>query len=215
MVAVATAADLYEHGLPPGISFTSRLVESANATADTIEVNGHNIGLNKPVQFTVDDGGALPAPLVVDTVYYAKPVAGSDSLLQVAASEDVAAINLTTTGTAPFRIVRSISGVIEAAIAHWSMVVCRKLIGHVVPPEPPYPVELVGMVCKLSIRTVLRATRAGGFQQLIDEADKVEQFLAEISANGSTLRDDAATEGANIATGASPSACARAQRVIP
>lgn len=215
MVAYADPSDLYDHGLPTGLSFPSRLVESADPTGDTLELNGHSLALDKAIEFTTDDGGVLPAPLGVGTVYYAKPVDGSDSRLQIAATTGGAAINLTTAGTFPFRLVRSLDGVIEGAIAHWSSVVGRKLIGHVLPMGATVPSEVRSSVAKLAIRSVLRATMTSGYQSLIDEANAIEKSIDEMSANGSTLRDPDETEGANMATGASPPCTSRASRVIP
>ncbi len=216
MVAYATAADVYGIGVPPGaLSFPSRLVESADATGDTVELNGHNLALDTAIQFTVDDDGVLPAPLAVATVYYAAPVAGSDSLLQVAASASGAAINLTTAGTAPFRIVRSVAASIASECELHSRWLDSLLTGHVVPLESPYPAWAVAVVAKRAARSLVRMLGLGGLQHIIDEADSVERDVLRMASSGLSLRDAAATAPANLATGGSPVAADSDEETIP
>ena len=65
--------------------------------------SNHNYLLNTKVQVDVSGGGALPAPLVSGTVYYARDI-GSNTLT-LSATYGGAVITLTTIGTGTFTIV--------------------------------------------------------------------------------------------------------------
>ncbi len=210
MVAYATSSDVYGIGVPPGaLSFPARLVEAADATGNTLELNGHALATDTAIQFTADDDGLLPAPLALATVYYARPVAGSDSLLQVAATAGGAAINLTTAGTAPFRLVRSVAASIASECDSHSRWVDSLLTGHVVPLTAPYPAWVVAVVAKRAARSLIRMLGLGGLQHVIDEADSVERDVLRMARSGLSLRDSAATASANLTTGASPTTTGR------
>jgi hypothetical protein len=90
-------------------------VDSVDTTADVLTIGGHGCSKDDPVEFRIQPGGTLAAPLSASTVYYAKPVTDSDDLLQIAATVGGAAINLTTTG-AGFDMVPSIRPTIHACI---------------------------------------------------------------------------------------------------
>lgn len=63
---------------------------------DTFTVSGHGLISGSKIQFT-STSGTLPAPLIIDTYYYAINVLGDD--FQLSETEGGAAVNLTDNGT--------------------------------------------------------------------------------------------------------------------
>ena len=217
MAVYATDADVYRQGIPSGALLKpARVAASADATGNTITLGAHGLELDDPITFVVDEGGVLPAPLTVATVYYAIPVSGSDSLFQVAATSGGAAVNLTTAGTAVFRVAVPLAPALEALRETYSRWVDGLAIGHAVPFEAPYPAWATHLV---AIRTAAQAARmlglSGDRSARLFEAEQMAIADGLRLAKGPTLRDDAATAGANLAVGRSVSTTTRDEEALP
>ena len=217
MAVYATDADVYRQGIPSGALLKpARVAASADATGNTITLAAHGLELDDAITFTVDEGGVLPAPLATATVYYAIPVSGSDSLFQVATSEGGAAVNLTTAGTAVFRVAVPLSPALAALRETYSRWVDGLAIGHTVPFESPYPAWATHLV---AIRTAAQAARMLGLSgeraTRIFEAEAMAIADGMRLAKGPTLRDDAATAGSNLAVGRSVSTTTRDTEALP
>lgn len=204
-----TINGLYGHGLPRGsLVSRARLVAAVDASANLLELEGHGLSADMPVTFVVDAGGVLPAPLAVRTIYYAKLFAldadyNSEALFQVSATPGGAAIDLTTEGTAPFRL--HVSPALAAAwkLEFRSRWVDGLAIGHVVPftaPYPPVVVEVTERAAALDMLFVLG-------QITLDAHTAAMAGLAldgKAMLKGAPLRDATATAPANLAIGSSP-----------
>jgi hypothetical protein len=143
--------------------------------------------------------GALPGGLSASVVYWALPVPGSSSLLQLSLTEGGAAIDLTSGGVAPFALVFPVSANIEANLEAISRDVDAMLPAHLVPLEAPYPEAVVSYVAVFAAWQTARALDQGevadGLQQLKDEwTTKALRW-----SRGVPLRDAAATGPANLA----------------
>lgn len=199
MTAYATHADLYRHGLPRGLLVEqARLVEDVDTSANTLVVANHGLTLNDPFRMVDDAGGVvgtLPSPLVSGTTYYAKPV--DDSILQVAATVDGVAIDLSNVGAGTFGIAIDLTEEIDAVLEYYSRQVDRKLPAHAVPLTDPYPAEVVAFVAKLAARELL--SRRGERVESVNEA--AERVTLELRdwIRGVPLRDANATAPANLA----------------
>jgi hypothetical protein len=214
----ATEEDLYKHRLPRGsLVSRSRLIASADATLNRLELEGHALPADMPVTLVVDAGGALPAPLAALTVYYAKLVAldadtNSESLFQLAASPGGAAIDLTDGGTAPFRLHVSHKTTVQRALEVRSRWVDGFAYGHAVPFVAPYPVgavEFTARAASIDLRRDLGLISD-------DQADGMLASLAkdaERVMRGVRLRDAAATKSVNSAAGASPTSDATLETI--
>lgn len=198
MVSYATRADLHAHGLPRGVLVEpARVVESADATSNRLTLEAHGLETDQAIQFRAHDGGALPSPLTATTVYYARPVSGSESLLEVAATAGGAAVDITTAGIAPFSLVVSLQPAIDAAIEYCSRYVDRHIIQHGVPLESPYPAEVVAIVAKLAAAELLR--RLGMSIPVIEEGARIARGELQTFAKGVPLRDERAPSTNNLA----------------
>jgi hypothetical protein len=197
----ATREDVYRHGLPRGsLAQRPRVVAAVDATTNRIEVEGHGCVLNTPLQFAVKEGGALPAPLSASTVYYARPVADSDSLLEVAASVNGSAVDLTNTGTDPILLILPIGPLLDTLLDFYSRDFDLMCVGHAVPFGDPLPAAAPNYVGVLTAWHAAKAlglgTQADGLKELKDEVTtKALRF-----AKGVPLRDGSATSPANLAT---------------
>jgi hypothetical protein len=75
---------------------------TVNDGTDVFTATGHDYILNTPIQFAVDGGGILPAPLLASTTYYVRDVA--PNTFKLSATVGGAAIDITTTGTGTFSV---------------------------------------------------------------------------------------------------------------
>lgn len=200
MTSYCTREDVYRQGVPRGALVSrGRLVESVDVNADTLELEGHGLGNGTVVQLRAADGGALPAPLSASTVYYALPVSGSDSLLQLSATEGGAAIGLTSSGAAPFMLFVPLGPMLDDLIEVYSRWLDSLVIGHTVPFEEPIPAWVRHCT---AVRTAAHASRVlglGSQTEQIFEAERMAIADAMRLAKGPTLRDAAATGPANRA----------------
>lgn len=207
MVAIATVQDLYR--LAPAGALVSRavLVASVNVANNTFEVEGHGLDANTAVMFATDFG-SLPDPLVSSTVYYAKTVdfggGSSPSLFQVAATEDGAAINLTSSGE-HVRLITSNAAMFEAVLeakTRWFYATLKSEL----PAEGagPFPSWAVDAVATMALASIVRRRGLGNLQSLVEDADEVRNDVIRMGANGARLRDSASAGGSNFARGRSP-----------
>jgi len=211
----ATRAHVYRL-VPRGtISEAARVVASVDSTLDRIELEGHGLDADDPIQFKVDQGGALPGGLALLTIYYAKLVdigggVKSSSLFQVAATLGGAAIDLTTSGTKPFRVFTPIDAIVDQALELFSRRVDRECSSHGVPFVVPYPPEVVDAVVVLTAHRLVRRARLTGFESLQAEEDAVMRNFT--SFKNAPLRDATATASTNRAQIASASSSQEAGR---
>lgn len=212
-VSYATREDIYRQGVPRGtLAVPARPIASVDTAANTLELEGHGLATDDPIQFRADAGGSLPSPLAEGATYFAKPYSDGDSRLQVAASEGGSAIDLTTAGANFSLIYAGESGrMIDVAIARASRLVDRHLTAHQVPLALPYPVELVGAVAEIAAASVL-AKLGRANDQIKEIAALAREDLKAIAA-GIPLRDAAATPQVGIVRGTSPSTSTRCSRV--
>jgi hypothetical protein len=196
VVSYATRADLFQHGLTRGLlEEERRLITSVDVANDRFSIGQHGLAADQVVELVEDEGGTLPSPLATATTYYAKPVAGSESLLQLAATAGGAAISLTDDGTGTFGLFVPINATMDAALEYVSREIDRSLIGHQVELTAPYPVEVVGICAKLAAEELLdRLGRAS--ERITAAAERARRKLPAL-ARGMSLRDAAATASAN------------------
>jgi hypothetical protein len=204
-VSYATRAQVYRL-VPRGtLGEAARVVANADASLDRLELGGHGFEDSDPLQFQVDQGGVLPAPLALLTVYYAKLVdigggVKSDGLLQVSASPGGAAINLTDVGTKPYRVYLPVDALIDVTNEIFSRWLDGKLPAHGVPLAAPYPAWVSDAV---ALRTAARLVRRKSLSQyagLLAEEDTLLKDVASL-VRGIPLRDDSVVTGStNLAT---------------
>lgn len=200
MAAYATREDVYRRGIPRGaLTSPARLVSSASASTDRLELDGHGFSDAQPVQFRVVDSGALPAPLAEGTVYYVKTVTDSDSLFQVSATAGGAAVNLTTAGTAPFLVFAPLHEQLDAALTRVRYWLDAALQSCGAPFDSPYPDIVVDANARLAGVDVLISNDISGFDGLKAAADNLRKDLLRMGATGIPLRDARALAHTNVA----------------
>lgn len=194
-----TLDDIYQAGFTRGaIGQGARWIASVDIAANRIELNSHGLTLDKPIQFIAKGDAILPTPLVSGTVYYAIPVAGSDSAFQVALAPGGAAIDLTSAGEGARGVYVSVNEVLLTLIEFYSRWFDGKAVAHQVPFTEPYPIEAKIAV---SVRVAAHASRMFGLEAArITEAETL--LLRDIDAlvRGVPMRDARATDPANLAT---------------
>lgn len=199
MVAYATREDVYQQGLPRGALIgRARAVASADPSSNRFTAEGHGLVMDTPVQFVAEDGGALPTGVTTATVYYARPVADSDSLFEVSATEGGAAVDISTTGTQPFGLIVPIGPAMDQLLETYSRWLDGKCIAHEVPFESPFPAVATHIV---AVRTAAHAARIAGLGAQGDRLYEAETILlrdVDAMVRGVPLRDEAATAPANL-----------------
>lgn len=194
----ATLADLHDHGLPRGVIVEpARVVDAVDATSNRLTLEAHGLVLDQAVQFRAGDGGALPGGLSASAVYYARPVSGSESLLEVSATAGGAALDITSAGTAPVLLIVALGPTIAASIEYCSRLVDKQLVQHDVPFAEPYPVEVVAITAKLAGAELCR--RLGISIPSVSESDAIARADLKTFAKGVPLRDAAAPTARNRA----------------
>lgn len=171
MTDYCEARDVYAHGLPRGaVPNPARLAESVSSSADAITLSEHGFSLNDPVSFRAEAGGLLPAPLAEGTTYYAVPL--DDSRFSVAATEDGAAIDLTTAGA---NVLVMAPLPMASAITWASHIIDDMLPAHVVPLDVDAIPEIVRMTCaELAAGKLARYSGAESkpLMEIVDAATK-------------------------------------------
>lgn len=191
----SSRSDVFGAGVPRGaLVRPAREIASADATTDSLALEGHGLADDDQLSFQVDAEGALPAPLAVGVTYYAKVT--DEDRFQVSATEGGSAIDLTTAGVAPFSLVVPIGPMIDTYNEIYSRWADRKCIAHTVPFDAPYPTEVVNIVrmrTAIKVITVLGRSMPALEKQIRDE---MADFLTFATT---PLRDARATSPANAA----------------
>lgn len=217
MTVYATRDDVYRQGVPRGALVSrGRVVESVDVSANVLELEGHGLEEGTPVQLRAGDGGSLPAPLSPSTVYFASPVADSDSLLALSATAGGSVIDLTSAGAPPFMLTIPLGPMLDDLLEVYSRWLDSLLVAHEVPLTPPVPAWVRHCV---AIRTAAHAARVLGLgtqAEQIFEAERMAISDAMRLGKGTPMRDAAATGPANRATYAvAGSALDSARETIP
>lgn len=204
MVAYATQSDVYRYALARGtLGESGRLCQSALASTDEFELDGHGFATNDPLAVRATTAGSLPAPLAAGVTYFAIYV--DDSHFKLAATSNGAAIDLTTDGVdvlvaqaLPF------SDVLE----YYSRFVDELLPAHAVPLTPDgtgaYPVVIVALVAELAAAKLQRL--AGSTSVNVDAMEIAAKARLERYAAGIPVRA--------ISTGAHTSAAVSSTVVL-
>lgn len=85
------------------IDGTTYLITAVNATTDTITINSHSLSNNDRLVFTPYSAGVLPGGLSANTEYFAVNITANT--FQIATTQSGLAIDLTSQGTAPYKII--------------------------------------------------------------------------------------------------------------
>jgi hypothetical protein len=209
----ATEADVYRAAPPGTLEYGARAVASVDVTSNRLEVAGHACGLDMPVQLGVDGLALLPAPLSSSAVYYVRPVDGSSSLLELAATPGGAAIDITTPGSGSIRFIVQVSLLLSSLRETYSRAVEDMVIAHEVPFTAPYPPQAVNYVAIMTAWQAAIALGRGGQADRLKELKEEAVIVALRWAKGQPMRTGA-TGPANLATGRTP-AGTRDRDVIP
>lgn len=169
-------------------------MQSAKASTELIELDGHGFETGDRVVVRAAEGGTMAAPLVDGTEYFAIRV--SPSSFQLALTSGGAAINFSTDGVS---MVVAAPLPIDDVILFYSRWVDDLLPGHAVPlpAAPATPVLVTGIVAQLSAAMLLRI--AGQVSTTMTDAETAAKAQIERYATGLKLRDAAATGPANLA----------------
>lgn len=206
MTLYCSREDVYVHGIPRGALVSrGRLVGAVDVSANTLELEGHGLETGAALQLRAGDGGALPAPLTSSAVYYALPVTGSESLLQLSTTEGGSALDLTSAGAAPILLVVSLMPQLDRSIevySRWFDAIC---IDQQVPFEAgSVPMWARHIVAKRVAADMARTLGLGSQAEQIFEAERQAILDGQRLARGGVLRDASAASPTNLARGASP-----------
>lgn len=177
-----------------------RIVGSAVASTDTIELNEHGFETDDPILLRAADGGTLSAPLVAGTTYYVKKL--TDATFQVAATAGGAAIDLSTDGasmivTAPLPV--------DRLLRLYSRWVDDLLPAHAVPLEPDtdgsFPDVIVGVVARLTGKALLNMD--GKSSEIVNQAETAAMAMIDRWSKAVPVRDPRITASTNKAVVAS------------
>lgn len=197
MTAYATRQDLYRYTPVRGtLTSSSRLLGSATAGTDLIELEGHGLETGDACQLRAIEGGTLSAPLSATTTYYAIKV--DDSRFKVATSSANAsagtAIDLTTSGVSMSVV---IALPVDEMLEFYSRFVDGLLPAHAVPLESPYPITIVALVCELAAKRLQLI--AGTSSESMKEIELAAMAQLQRYATGIPLRDSRVTTATNKA----------------
>lgn len=171
------------------------ITAGADATANTLESDGHGLETDMPVTVRSVDGAAdaeLPAPLVAGTTYYVIRV--TNALFKLAATAGGSAIDLTTEGT---EVVVAREPKYDETIEFYSRWVDDLLPAEAVPLEEPIPVLIKGVVARLSAKHLMNV---GGQNSDVVTAEEVaSKAIVERHAAGIPLRGPTMTGSTNKA----------------
>jgi hypothetical protein len=200
MSAYCVAADLYSHGLPPGVlPNPGRLLGAVDTGTEILTLDGHGFRADQVVLFRAEAGGSLPSPLVAGTSYYAIPL--TDATFSVAASAGGSAINLTSTGS---NVVVVSPLPVDEWIAWASAMVDSFIPAHVVPLSAPFPALVVSITAELAAARGLAYT-GGQSQTSIQDRIIAAQRLLDRWGRGVPIRGSAAPASSNLAAVATAS----------
>jgi len=150
-MAYATLSDFYRCGIrAAAITPQARTVVSVSGSS--LFQPMHGLATKDPVRGVANTGGALPAPLVANVVYYA--IADDGDTLRLATSANNAqsgvAITLTTSGTGVLGLVASVEPLILGQLELDARKIDGALKAYGTPLPTPAPLEVVEVNCHLS-----------------------------------------------------------------
>jgi hypothetical protein len=175
-----------------------RLCASAEDTTDALELDGHGFETGDPLVFRAETGGALPAPLVAGTTYYAIRV--NETTFKVAATSGGSAINLTTDGSL---VLASTPLPFDEVLEFYSRFADGCMPAHLVPLESPYPITVTALVAELAAKRLLLI--AGQTSDSMTEIELAAKAQLERMRAGIPGRDVRFTASANLAVAATAS----------
>lgn len=200
--------DVFRYAVPRGsLTPPARAVSSVYVDADVLELAGHGLELDMPVEFRTFPGGTLPEGLTPLVVYYAQPITGSDSLFRVLDMPAGTVVTLVTEGE-NFGLVVQIRDTVIAQIRAASQRLHKFLPAHAMPltPDPvtgKYPETARRMVAVWAAHATNIVL--GQRNPLIAEEAQAMFDEAKLLLSGIPARDTGITTGStNLATGASP-----------
>lgn len=156
MTAYATRDDVFRYGLPPAVLVAPpRSLEAVDVVSNRFTLSGHGLNSGDTLEFRVT-GGSLTTPLSASSVYWAKPVPGSDNLFEVSLSQDGASVDLSALGTGLHSIVVSYGPRLDKVLEQRSRYVDDHLIAHGVPLSTPIPLSVVAYVATLAAADMMR-----------------------------------------------------------
>jgi hypothetical protein len=195
-IAYATRKDVYDFGLPRGtVGLPPRIVASATAATDILELNDHGFDTDDVVRVRAPDGSDLPAPLDAATTYFVLSVSDTEFQLSLTKGGDV--VDITEDGDGflawtplPFdRVLEWASRFVDPFIP-----------AHAVPLEQPIPMSVVGAVAALAAKTLQRIS--GDTSVSVSDAEQTAMAQMQRWAAGVPLRDATATRPTNCAVAA-------------
>lgn len=207
-------ADLYRYAVPPG-SFPNpgRLVAAVDVATNILTLDGHGLRNDAELVFRAEDGGALPSPLVAGTTYYAKVL--TNATFQVAAAVGGAAIDLTTAGA---NVVMVTELPFIEAIEDASAEADGMLVGHPVPLEAPYPIEVIVFVAVRAAQFMLiRTGQNPGLleQRVAREEEKLRRWVKGVPIRGAVVPPSANLAIKGTASASDPRGWGGADGSIP
>lgn len=164
----------------------ARLVASALASTDTIELDGHGFETDDQIIFRAAEGGTMPAPLVAATTYYV--IRLSDSTFKVAATSGGSAIGITVNGLNVF-VASPLP--FDEVLEFYSRWADGFLSAHLVPlqrdEDGRYPVVVSGVVAELASKKLQQL--AGHTSVSVGEFEIAAKAQLERWSKGVPLRD--------------------------
>lgn len=183
--------------LPPGALISSSgIVASALAATDTVTYDGHGFETNDPLRVRAVEGGALAAPLVDGTTYFAIRLSNSD--FKLAATSGGSAVNLTSDAVSMV-VMRDPN--FDEIIEFYSRWADSFMPGHLVPFQAPIHPLVHGIVADLSAKRLLNI--GGQDSAIVTAAEASAQTMLERHATGLRLRGAASSASANKSTSSS------------
>lgn len=193
-MAYSTDADLYAHGLPAGsLAPSSRVLSAIDFAANIFTLAGMALALNDPFRFE-NQGGVLPAGAVASTVYYASPIANSDSLFQALTTPSGSVLDITSAGTGATSVVVSMAGRILSARAAADGEIDEALTGNATPLASPVPPIVAQWSAKLTAATLITSLGLanerwkGSAEAVLMGAEWVRKELSRYRANAIPLK---------------------------
>lgn len=194
MIPLCARADLYAFGLPRGaVPNPGRLAAGVSVATNAIALGEHGFAADDPVSFRAEAGGALPAPIVDGTTYFAKPL--TDSAFSVSATVGGAVIDLVNAG---LRVIVIAPLPIDAAIAWAGEIIANECPAHVLPFVAPVP-EIVRMTAAELAAGKLGLVRGAVSKTLAQTVDAAQKRIARW-ALGVPIRGENAPGPASLAT---------------
>lgn len=197
MVDLCEPRDLWDHGLPRGaVANAGRRVALVDPVADAFTLGEHCLFDGDLVRLRADANGTMPAGLVAGMSYYIKRI--DDARFQLAASSGGAAIDITTAGS---NVIVVVPINYEAVCAWASGIVYDMVPAHAVPFVDPVPPVMRATAAELAAWKVMQITGSGQPASLLAMLEAVQKRVARW-ATGVPIRDENATEPANLSAGA-------------